>query len=77
MYKGITNLVHVNHDDSRPVHERMEKVENGVSDVVRGKVNPPQALSPSDWQSGLKHERDAQELPKERPGEDRIIDVLG
>jgi hypothetical protein len=55
----------------------MEKVENAVSDVVRGKVNPPQALSPSDWQSGLKHERDAQELPKERPGEDRIIDVLG
>jgi len=77
MFKGITNLVNVNHDDPRPVDEPMEKLENAVSDVVRGKVNPPQSLTPSDWQSGLKHERDAQELPKEKPGEGRIIDVLG
>jgi hypothetical protein len=77
MYKGITNLVNANHDDLRPVHERMEKVENAVSDVARGKVNPPQSLTPSDWQSGLGDERDAQDMPKERPGEGRIIDVLG
>jgi hypothetical protein len=77
MFKGITNLVNVNHDDPRPVDERMERVENPVSDVVRGKVNPPQSLTPSDWQSDLQDERDAQEMPKERPGEGRIIDVLG
>ena len=77
MYKGITNLVNANHDDPRPVHERMERVENAVSDVARGKVNPPQSLAPSDWQSSLKHERDAQDMAKERPGEGRIIDVLG
>jgi len=77
MFKGITNLVNVNHDDPRPVDERMEKVEDAVSDVVRGKVNPPQSLTPSDWRSDLKDERDAQEMPKERLGEGRIIDVLG
>jgi hypothetical protein len=77
MFKGITNLVNVNHDDPRPVDERMEKVENAVSDVARGKVNPPQSLAPSDWQSGLGDERDAQDMAKERPGEGRIIDVLG
>lgn len=77
MFKGITNLVNVNPDDSRPVHESMEKVENAVSDVVRGKVNPPQCLSHSDWQSGLKDERDAQDRTKGRSGEGRIIDVLG
>ncbi len=77
MFKGITNLVNVNHDDPRPVDERMERVENAVPDVVRGKVNPPQSLTSSDLQSDLKHERDAQDMSKERPGEGRIIDVLG
>jgi hypothetical protein len=77
MYKGITNLVNANHDDPRPVHERMEKVENALSDVVRGKVNPSQSLPHSDWQSSLRDERDAQDMPRGRSSEGRIIDVLG
>jgi hypothetical protein len=77
MFKGIVNLVNVNHEDPRPVEERMEKREDAVSDVVKGKVNPPQSLAPSDWQSDLKGERDTQQRPEERLGEGRIIDVLG
>jgi hypothetical protein len=77
MYKGVTNLVHANHDDLCPVHERMENVENALSDVVRGKVNPSQSLPHSDWQSGLREERDAEDMPGGRSGEGRIIDVLG
>jgi hypothetical protein len=84
MFKGITDLAKLNHDEARPFHETKEQVDNAVSDVLRGKVNPPQSLSHSDWQSGLKDkqsglkdETDAQDRTKGRYGEGRIIDVLG
>jgi hypothetical protein len=77
MFKGITDLAKLNHDEVRPFHEPKEQVDNAVSDVVRGKVNPPQSLSHSDWQSGLRGKKDPQERPRERSGEGHIIDVLG
>lgn len=77
MFKGITDLAKLSHDEARPFHEPKEQVDNAVSDVLRGKVNPPQSLSHSDWQSGLKDERDAQDRTRGRSGEGRIIDVLG